>query len=91
MASKQESAHEYLRLIVTPLVKAPDQIKISSHVDESGLGIVLNVVAADLDLSLLIGKKGIVARSVRRLMKVWCDVNDARVLVHIGEPFKNGN
>jgi predicted RNA-binding protein YlqC (UPF0109 family) len=84
----EQEAVDYLFGIVAPLTKNPKQIEIRHHMDDAGRGIVLNVIAEDRDLALLIGKGGLTARCIRQVMRCWCEVNQARVLLHIGEPIK---
>lgn len=87
--NKQDHAVDYLRAIVTPLTKEPEAVVINVHLDDSGRGIVLNVIASDTDLALLIGKKGSMARSIRKIMNGWSELNMARVLLHIGNPIQH--
>lgn len=87
--TKEQNAVQYLHSIVEPLCKKPDELEIIHHVDEGGLGIVVNVLASDEDLSLLIGTRGVMAKSIRRLLRGWCDLNMARVIMHIGKPFES--
>jgi len=86
--TKEQNAVEYIRTIVTPLCKKPEAVEIKSHVDDGGLGIVVNVLASDEDLPLLIGNQGVMARSIRKILSGWCDLNMARVIMHIGKPFE---
>jgi len=86
---KEELATEYLLSIVKPLTKFPEQVEIKHHVDTAGRGIVLNVIAEKDDLALLIGKHGLMARCVRNVLRGWCGINNARIILHIGNPIFN--
>lgn len=82
----EQQAVDYLLTIVKPLTRFPDEIEVRHHMDDAGRGIVLNVIANSNDLSLLIGKGGLMARCIRNVMRGWCEINKARVLIHIGNP-----
>ncbi len=84
----EESAKDYLLTIVKPLTRYPDQVEIRHHMDNAGRGIVLNVLAEKDDLRLLIGKTGLMARCIRNIMRGWCEINNARVLIHVGNPIQ---
>lgn len=85
---KMEKAVEYLKAIILPLVKNPDKVKVNATIDQGGMGIMLNVIAADEDLAFLIGKQGVTARCIRHLVKGWGEQNKARILLHIGNPIQ---
>ena len=85
----EDEAVKYLLSIVKPLTKHPDEVEIRHHIDPSGRGIVLNVIAEDKDLALLIGKTGLMARCIRNIMRGWCEINNARVILHVGNPISN--
>jgi predicted RNA-binding protein YlqC (UPF0109 family) len=85
----EEKATAYLLTIVQPLTRYPEQIEIRHHMDSAGRGIVLNVIAERDDLRLLIGKTGLMARCIRNIMRGWCELNNARVLIHVGNPISN--
>jgi len=79
-------AHDYLMSIVRPLTTKPELVLIKHHNDNAGRGIVLNVLADEKDLALLIGKTGLMARCIRNVMRGWCEIHNARVLIHVGNP-----
>jgi predicted RNA-binding protein YlqC (UPF0109 family) len=86
--NKQELAKQYLSALVIPLTRKPEMVVINTHVDDNGRGIIMNVLADDIDLPLLIGGGGLMARTIRRMMLAWCELNSARVIVHIGNPLQ---
>ncbi len=85
----EEQATSYLESILKPLSRWPEEVYVAHYMDSSGRGIVMNVTANNEDLKLLIGKKGLTARCVRDLMRCWCQVHSARILLHIGVPVRN--
>jgi len=84
-------ATEYLLSIVRPLTKFPEQVQVRHHIDDAGRGIVLNVIAEKDDLALLIGKHGLMARCIRNILRGWCGINNARIILHIGSPVNLNN
>ncbi len=87
----ETQARDYLLSIVRPLTKFPEKVEIRHHMDNAGRGIVLNVIAEDKDLALLIGKTGLMARCIRNIMRGWCEINNARVLIHVGNPINSND
>ena|SRR3990167_1676161 len=73
--NKIEQSTAYLKAILVPLTKYPEDIKIIYQIDERGL--LLDLTANDRDLSRIIGKHGINAWSLRNILRVWGQMNDA--------------
>lgn len=82
--TKPDQAIEYLSSILKGFVKHPETFSIVSATDERGL--ILNLVPHDKDIALVIGRKGIIAFSLRNLMRLWGMKHSASVKVLI-----NGN
>ena len=85
----EKEATSYLEAIVLPLTRHPEMVEIRHHLDNAGRGIVLNVIAETNDLSLLIGKTGLMARCIRNIMRGWCEIHNARILLHVGNPIND--
>lgn len=65
--------------ICVELVKNKDQLEVREMPSLDDDTIVLYVYAAKEDISKLIGRKGIMANSIRRLMSVPGRLNDKRL------------
>ncbi|MEE1412096.1 MAG: KH domain-containing protein [Bulleidia sp.] len=56
--------------LIQPMVNEPEKVEISTSEGENGKEIILTVKASDDDVARLIGKKGIMASSLRQVMGV---------------------
>jgi predicted RNA-binding protein YlqC (UPF0109 family) len=79
---------EYLRTILTPMVKHRDSITIDESQD--AMGVLLTVTVHKQDMGLILGHKGETATAFRHLVRVYGRSKDARVSVKINEPVKTG-
>jgi predicted RNA-binding protein YlqC (UPF0109 family) len=65
----RKAATVYCHMIVSQLVKKPDDLKIDPIIDHIGLNLIIN---ADLkDKTLLIGYNGSGVKSLRKIMRIW--------------------
>lgn len=79
--TKKEQALEYLKVVILPLCSYPIQLK--DVVDERGL--VITIIAHEKDLPFLIGRKGIIANSLRNILHIWGTKNYAAVKLFINK------
>lgn len=81
MPDKQEAARQYLTAMIDGICLMHEQLVIESKVDENG--ITLLVSASTKDLPIIIGKRGSVANSIRKIMQMWGKRHNAKVNVTI--------
>ena len=79
---------EYLRTILTPMVKHRDSITIDESQDAKG--ILLKVTVHKEDMGIVIGKSGETAQAIRHIVRIVGIAGDARVSIKINEPVKTG-
>lgn len=79
-----EQFKDYLKAIVQPLVKHPEEVQVTESMDERG--ILLSLKVNPEDMGRVIGKEGETARSVRRLLRQLGMDNKASVAMKIEEP-----
>lgn len=77
----RERAIGYLMVLLTPLCRYPQELKIQDSVDERGL--ILNVVTGKFDGSIVIGRFGMIADSIRNIMSAWGGVHNAKISVFV--------
>jgi len=70
---------EYLRTILLPLVKYPEELVIEKITDDRG--VLLTVVTSPTDAPVIIGKQGQFAKALRTIMRTYGSKIDA--LLHI--------
>ena len=75
---------EYVRGVVSPLLKFPEQLKIEMSTDEKGVFLVLTVDREDM--GSVIGREGINANAIRAMARQFGYVHGARVGLKIAEP-----
>jgi len=79
---------EYLKTIITPMLKHSDSITITETQD--AMGVLLSVNVHKEDMGLVLGRKGETATAFRHLVRVYGRAKDARVSVKINEPVNTG-
>ena len=82
--AKGQADQEFVEFVVKSVVNYPDDVKVSSSVDEMGVLLTLKVNPADM--GNVIGKQGSTARAIRTLLRVIGAKNHARVNFKIEEP-----
>jgi predicted RNA-binding protein YlqC (UPF0109 family) len=75
---------DYLRVILCPIIKHPEDLKIEKTKDEQGILLTVEVNAADM--GLVIGKGGEIAITVRRLLRQYGFLNQKRISMKVIEP-----
>jgi hypothetical protein len=75
---------EYLRAILSPIIKFPEELKIERIQDEQG--VLLNVEVRREDMGLVIGKGGEIAITIRRLLRQYGFLNQKRISMKVIEP-----
>ena len=78
---------EFVKYIVSALVSKPDKVEVERVVDERGVLLTLHV--DDEDLGRVIGRKGSTAQSLRTLLRVLGNQNEAHYNLRIAD-YKNG-
>ena len=73
---------DLLEYIVKALVENPDEVEITEEEEEEGK-IVLKLKVADEDKGRIIGKKGIIAESLRAILRVKAVKTDTHVYLDI--------
>lgn len=79
-------AAEYLLLVLKPLTKWPDLVRVGIETDENR-GILLEVTCDPADLPILVGRNGSRAEAFRVIMMGWGRLNASNVYVHVGGKF----
>jgi len=79
---------DYLKTIITPMLKHGDSITIIETQDP--MGVLLSVTVHKEDMGILIGRSGETAKAIRHLVRIAGMVGEARVSVKINEPVKTG-
>ena len=80
--SKREQAIQYLKVIIEPLCRFPDELVIEDKLDLRGL--IIDVRANKEDTPLLVGRGGIIKHSISNIMNVWGAINLAKIVVYFG-------
>jgi len=75
---------DYLKEIVTPMLKHPDNFIVITTKDD--MGILLSVDVDTEDMGILIGRAGETAKAIRHLVRIVGLVSNARVSVKVNEP-----
>ena len=74
----------FVEYIVKMLVNNPDKVEVTRTVDE--MGVLLTLKVDPQDMGLVIGKRGVTAKSIRFLARIIGIKNNARVNFKIEEP-----
>lgn len=77
-----------LETIIKALVRNPDQVEVNKTRDD--MGILLSVKLADGDAGRVIGKKGMLIDSIRRVIRSVGRTEEARVNVKLDVPEVKG-
>ena len=77
-----------LETIIKALVRNPDQVEVVKTRDD--MGILLSVKLADGDAGRVIGKKGMLIDSIRRVIRSVGRTEEARVNVKLDVPEVKG-
>ena len=77
-------ASDYVKLIVCPLLRHPDELKVTTTHDD--MGVLLTLDLNKEDMGIIIGRSGETAKAVRHLVRIVGIVGNARVSVKINEP-----
>lgn len=77
-----------LETIIKALVRNPDQVEVTKTRDD--MGILLSVKLADGDAGRVIGKKGMLIDSIRRVIRSVGRTEEARVNVKLDVPEVKG-
>lgn len=75
---------KYLRLLVSPLIQSPKDIKIERSTDERG--VLLTMSVAEDDMGRVIGKQGNTAKALRTLLAQLGGVIKTHISLKINEP-----
>jgi predicted RNA-binding protein YlqC (UPF0109 family) len=81
---KQPEDKQFLEYVVKSIVSIPDDVIIDRTVDE--MGVLLSVHVNVIDMSRVIGKKGVTVAALRELARIIGMKNNSRVSVKIKEP-----
>lgn len=74
----------YFSSIVTPLLRHPDDLKVTTSQDD--MGVLLSVDVHKEDMGILIGRGGETAKSIRNLVRIVGIIGKQRVSIRINEP-----
>ena len=70
--------------IISNLVTVPEDLKIDRSMDEQG--VLLSVIVNSKDMGILIGKSGIMANSIKTIMRAIGKANKMNIRVEFLEP-----
>ena len=74
---------EFVQYIVNAIVSKPDKVRVERVVDERGVLLTLHV--DDEDLGRVIGRKGVLAQSLRVLLRALGSKNEAHYNLRIAD------
>ena len=77
---------QYLKAIVSGIVRFPEEVKITRRIDE--MGVLLSLEVHKEDMGRVIGRSGTTAQAMRTLLRVMGMTNQSRVNLVIVEPPK---
>jgi len=75
---------EFLEYVVKAIVSEPSKVEIDRKVD--GMGVLLTLKVAPIDVSKIIGKKGQIAKAIRLLLKTVGYASRVRANLKIDAP-----
>lgn len=75
---------DFLEYVVKAIVNDPDKVSVTRTVDERG--VLLDLKVAPEDMGYVIGRQGQTAQSLRILLKIIGNKNNARVNLKIYDP-----
>lgn len=73
---------ELLKTIAAGLVDKPEEVVVTSEVDETGT-TVFHLHVAEEDMGRVIGKQGRIAKAIRVVMRAVATRNDEKIMVEI--------
>ncbi len=82
--AKTEEDKKFLEFVVKSIVSNPTAVTVDRTVDE--MGVLLTLKTAPEDMGYVIGRKGQTAQSIRILLKIIGNKNNARVNLKIFDP-----
>lgn len=75
---------DYLAALVAPMLRFPDDMRISESQDK--MGILLTLSVHKEDMGTVVGKAGATASAIRQLVRIVGLRGNARVSLKINEP-----
>lgn len=75
---------DYLKTIVNPMLRHPDELRVTEKHDD--MGVLLTLDLNKEDMGIIIGRNGETAKAIRHLVRIVGIANNARVSVKINEP-----
>ena len=80
---------EYTEAVIKPMLSRPEALKISHSLDAMGVLLIIDI--AKEDMSIVIGKGGNTAKSIRTLVKIVGLNERQRVSIRLNEPTLENN
>lgn len=75
---------DYFIAIVKPILKHPDDLRVSETQDD--MGVLLSVDVHKEDMGIIVGRSGETAKSIRHLVRIVGIIAKQRVSIRINEP-----
>lgn len=79
---------QFLKTILTGILTRPDEIRVDRSVDERG--VLLQLSIAQEDMGVVIGKQGVTAQAIKRLLYTFGAKNNMRLNLKILDPRDGG-
>lgn len=80
----ENELQDWLVVVISRLVSKPNEVSVEKSIDEQG--VLFTVKVADTDTGKLIGKKGVVAQSLRTILRSAGYMEDMRVSMKVDAP-----
>ena len=84
MSDTKSVDYQTLENIILNLVTVPDNVRISRDVDEQG--VLLSVIVDAQDMGIVIGRNGMMANSIKTIMRAIGKANKMNIRVEFLEP-----
>ena len=84
MSDTKSVDYQTLENIILNLVTVPDNVQISRDVDEQG--VLLSVIVDAQDMGIVIGRNGMMANSIKTIMRAIGKANKMNIRVEFLEP-----
>lgn len=84
MSDNKSVDYQTLENIIINLVTVPENVKISRDVDEQG--VLLSVIVDAQDMGIVIGRNGMMANSIKTIMRAIGKANQMNIRVEFLEP-----
>lgn len=84
MSDTKSVDYQTLENIVLNLVTVPEKVQISRDVDEQG--VLLSVIVDSQDMGIVIGRNGMMANSIKTIMRAIGKANQMNIRVEFLEP-----